>query len=204
MTLGTDLLLCTSKMCCFHELTQPGKDQEGSTAKILGLFLCGGFCFWLGFLFMIMEMEVEDLTRFAAGHGAALQVRANNCTTLPCLPCCQPRSLVRAGSPSAGKLLRDDFSLFPNLPSQHFGACLMHVCSCWSQGWLQLLEKSSLADPALHTEFSARSLLFFCVCNTSCTLNKASSKFLLEQNVMTWFWEQHPSWYKKKRIWQVL
>lgn len=36
----------------------------------------------------------------------------------------------------------------------------MHAC-CWSQGWLQLLEKSSLADPALCMEFSAQSPLFF-------------------------------------------
>lgn len=39
---------------------------------------------------MMKEMEVWDLTRFAEGHGAALQVRANNCTALRCLPCCCP------------------------------------------------------------------------------------------------------------------
>lgn len=102
---------------------------------------------------MIKEMGVEELTRFAEGHGAALEVRAKNCTALPCLPCCCPSacvSLVRAGSPSAGKLLRDDSSVFLYLPSQDFGAHLMQACSCWRQGWLQLLEKSSLADPALH------------------------------------------------------
>lgn len=139
MTLGTDLLLCTSKTCCLHELTQPGKDQEGSTAKILGLFLCGGFWFWLGFSFMITKMEVEDLTKFAADHGAALEVRANNCTALPCLPCCQPRSLMRAGSPSAGKLLRDDFSVFPVSAISRFWST--------SHAYLQLLEPGMAATP---------------------------------------------------------
>lgn len=89
---------------------------------------------------MITKMEVEDLTKFAADHGAALEVRANNCTALPCLPCCQPRSLMRAGSPSAGKLLRDDFSVFPVSAISRFWST--------SHAYLQLLEPGTAASPA--------------------------------------------------------
>lgn len=88
---------------------------------------------------MITKMEVEDLTKFAADHGAALEVRANNCTALPCLPCCQPRSLMRAGSPSAGKLLRDDFSVFPVSAISRFWST--------SHAYLQLLEPGMAATP---------------------------------------------------------
>lgn len=44
MTLGTDLLLCTSKTCCLHGLTQPGKDQE-ALQKSWVCFLLVGFDF---------------------------------------------------------------------------------------------------------------------------------------------------------------
>lgn len=83
MTLGNDIFLCASKTCCLCELMQQGKDQEGSTVKVLGLFLgC------VGFFLMMKEMEVWGLTGFAEGHEAGLQKRANNCSALRCPPCC--------------------------------------------------------------------------------------------------------------------
>lgn len=48
MTLGTDVFLCVSKTCRFCELMQQGKDQEGSTVKVLPGFAFLG-CFWLFF-----------------------------------------------------------------------------------------------------------------------------------------------------------
>lgn len=149
---------------------------------------------------MIKEMAVEELTRFAEGHGAALEeLRAKNCTALPCLPCCCPSaciSLVRAGSPSAGKLLRDDSSVFLYLPSQDFGAHLMQTCSCWRRAaWQTLLctwlrvqcPKSAVLlclQYLLHSEQSQQQVPFGAKCRDLVL-------------------GTHQSWYKKRRIWHV-
>lgn len=93
MALGTDVFLYASKTCYLCERMQQGKGQEGSTIKVLHLLFLGVGFFsgvWLGFFLIMKEMEVWELTGFAEGHEAGLQIRANNCSALHCLPCCYP------------------------------------------------------------------------------------------------------------------
>lgn len=156
---------------------------------------------------MMKEMEVWDLTRFAEDHGAALQVRANNCTALHCLPCCCPFASIshRASRGQGVPLLGSCGGMTPLSSSICHPKILEHIsCMLGAAGARDGCNSWRTSSLAHGFEFSAQSLLFLCVCNTSCTLNKASSKFLLEENVMTWFWGQHQSWYKKRRIRQVL
>ena len=58
MTLGTDVFLCASKTCRLCELVQQGKEQEGSTVKVLSLVFLGVFFF---FLMIVKEIGVDKI-----------------------------------------------------------------------------------------------------------------------------------------------